>query len=522
MESKAAEWWKTAVVYQVYPRSFQDSNGDGVGDLPGILSRLDHLVELGIDAVWLSPIYTSPMADFGYDVADYTGIHPGFGTLADFDALVAGCKQRGLRLLLDLVPNHTSERHPWFVASRSSRTDPKRRWYHWRDPAPGGGPPNNWMSVFGGSAWELDPATGQYYYHAYLKEQPDLNWDEPEVRAAIRDAMRFWLDRGVDGFRVDVIGHLSKDPLYRDNPPDPAQPGRLLPTYTYDRDEGRAPVEFLRSVLDEYPDRVMIGEVYVPIPRLVRYYGWGCHLPFNFRLIQVPWKADLIRAEIETYEASLPPGAWPNWVLGNHDMPRIATRAGARQAGVAAMLRLTLRGTPTLYQGDEIGTEQVAVPPDRIRDPVERTRGPGHGRDGCRTPMQWSGGSPFAGFSSVEPWLPLAPDWRARNVDAQRGDASSLLALHRRLLALRRAERALSEGPLALLPSPSNVIAYLRSHGATRFACVHTLTAEPAEMPLPANGRIVVSTDRSREGDASGTTLRLAGDDAHVVRLDQA
>lgn len=514
------EWWKRAVVYQVYPRSFQDSGGDGVGDLPGVLSRLDHVQELGADTLWLSPIYTSPMADFGYDVADYTGIHPEFGTLDDFDALVAGCKSRGLRLLLDLVPNHTSDRHPWFVSSRSSKSDPKRRWYHWRDPGPDGGPPNNWMSVFGGSAWELDSATGQYYYHAYLKEQPDLNWDEPGVRAAIREAMRFWLDRGVDGFRVDVIGHLSKDPLYRDNPPDPSNPGRLLPSYTYDRDEGRAPVEFLRSVLDEYDGRVMIGEVYVPIPRLVRYYGWGCHLPFNFRLIQLPWKADVIRAEIAAYEAALPPGAWPNWVLGNHDMPRIATRAGARQAPVAAALLLTLRGVPTIYQGDEIGMEQVPVPPDRIRDPVERTRGPGHGRDGCRTPMQWNGAAPHAGFSTVEPWLPLAGDWRARNVDAQRRDASSPFAVHRRFLALRRAEPALSLGSLELLPSPDHVIAFSRAHGGRRFACVHVLTSQPAEIRLPSPGKIVVSTDPAREGEASGATLRLAGDDAHVVALD--
>ena len=474
--------------------------------------------------MWLSPIYASPMADFGYDVSDYCAIDPTFGTLEDFDRLAAALRARGMRLILDLVPNHTSDRHAWFVASRSSRSDPRRDWYIWRDPARDGGPPNNWQSVFGGSGWELDPGTGQYYYHAYLKEQPDLNWENPEVRTAIRDVMRFWLDRGVDGFRVDVIGHLSKDPLLRDNPPNPAAApdasdyGKLLPVHTFDRDEVCDAVAFLRGVLDEYEDRLMIGEVYVPVHRLVRYYGFGCHLPFNFRLVELPWQADVIRSEIAAYEAALPAGAWPNWVLGNHDVRRIATRAGAAQAAVAATLLLTLRGTPTIYQGDELGIEQVAIPPDRVRDPVERSR-PGRGRDGCRTPMPWDPRAPHAGFSRAEPWLPLSPDWRTRNAEAQRADPDSLASLHRRLIALRRAEPALSDGSLEMLPAGAAVIAFVRAHAGSRFACVHALDSRPAEVAVPSAGTVVAATARMREGERTGGRVRLAGNDALVIRL---
>jgi len=521
------EWWQRAVVYQVYPRSFQDSDGDGVGDLRGIESRLDHLVWLGVDTVWLSPINKSPMVDFGYDVSDYCGVHPEFGTLDDFDRLMAAVKSRGMRLLLDLVPNHTSDQHPWFVESRSSRTNPKRDWYLWRDSKPDGSPPNNWQSVFGGGAWETDPRTGQAYYHAYLKEQPDLNWANPEVRAAMRDAMRFWLDRGVSGFRVDVIGHLSKDTQFRDNPPDPnAKPdasayGKILPIHTYDREESAEIVAYLRSVLDEYDERVMIGEVYVPIPRLVRYYGWGCHLPFNFRLLQLPWKADVIRHEIAMYESLLPPGAWPNWVLGNHDAKRIATRVGAAQAAVAATLLLTLRGTPTIYQGDELGIEQVAIPPDRVRDPVEHTL-PGRGRDGCRTPMPWVPTKPSAGFSTGEPWLPLNADWPARNVETMACDENSILNLHRRLLALRASEPALQGGSLKLLPGSPNVVAFLREQDGRRLACAHSLTHEGARfVPGAMKGRIVFATDRAREGElVTKGEVELRGNDAVVVALE--
>src|SRR6185436_14956605 len=420
MEIDRHSWWQRGVIYQIYPLSFQDSNGNGFGDLPGLLSRLDYLEWLGVDAIWLSPIYPSPMADWGYDVADYCDVDPRFGTLADADALIAAAHARGIRVLLDFVPNHTSERHPWFVESRSSRDSPKRGWYHWRDPAPGGGPPNNWISVFGGSAWTLDDATGQYYLHSFLREQPDLDWRHPEVRDAMHEAMRFWLRRGVDGFRVDVIHHLAKDPEYRDNPTNPdwiagaSNPyRRLLAVHTADRPEVHEVIAGIRAVVDEFPDRMLVGELYLPLERLMVYYGSGgrgLQLPFNFQLIRLPWESRTLGAAIEAYEAMLPTFGWPNWVLGNHDKSRVASRVGPAQARVAAMMLLTLRGTPTLYYGDEIGMRDVPIPAERVRDPFERNvPGLGLGRDPERTPMQWDGGA-GAGFTTGEPWLPVADD----------------------------------------------------------------------------------------------------------------
>jgi alpha-glucosidase len=327
-------WWQHGIVYQIYPRSFQDSNGDGIGDLAGILERLDYLVWLGVTSVWISPFYTSPMADFGYDVMDYEGVDPIFGELADFDRLVAEMHRRDLKLILDSVPNHTSDRHPWFIESRSSRLHPKRNWYVWRDPAPGGGPPSNWLSEFGGSAWTLDAATGQYYYHAFLAEQPDLNWREPEVERALHDVLRFWLERGVDGFRVDAIHMLVEDEELRDNPPNPtwregmSPARRLIRVHTTDHPLTHDLITGMRRVADEFEDRVLIGEAYLPIDRLMLYYGErlrGFHLPFNFHLLSTPWNAQAIAELVRQYEAALPPGAWPNWVLGNHDRPRIAS-----------------------------------------------------------------------------------------------------------------------------------------------------------------------------------------------------
>ena len=376
------KWWERGIIYQVYPRSFMDSDGDGVGDLAGIRSKLDYLQWLGVDAIWISPIYPSPMADFGYDISNYTDIDPIFGDLNDFDALLADAHGRGLKVLLDYVPNHTSNQHPWFLDSRSSRDSAKREWYVWRDPQPDGGPPNNWLSNFGGGAWEWDERTGQYYYHAFLREQPDLNWRNPEVQTAMIDVLRFWLDRGVDGFRVDVMHHLVKDTQFRDNPPNPDwRPGmspyrELLTTYTADLPEVQDIVAKLRSVVEEYDDRMLVGEIYLPVERLMAYYGAsgkGAHLPFNFQLIQLPWNAREIAAAVERYEALLPPDAWPNWVLGNHDKSRVATRVGRAQARVAAMLLLTLRGTPTMYYGDEIGMHDVSIPMSKCETHSRRT-----------------------------------------------------------------------------------------------------------------------------------------------------
>src|SRR5262247_2683297 len=526
----AIAWWKTGVIYQVYPRSFQDSNGDGIGDLGGILRRLSHFVELGVDAVWLSPIFPSPMADFGYDIADYTGIDPVFGTLDDFDKLVASAHDLGLKIILDLVPNHTSDRHPWFQESRSSRHNPRRDWYIWRDPAPDGGPPNNWMSDFGGGAWELDPRTGAYYYHAFLAAQPDLNWRNPEVRRAMHDVMRFWLRRGVDGFRVDVIWHLIKDDEFRNNPVNPDhredQPPHhaVIPLYTADRPEVHDVIAEMRRVVDEFDDRVLIGEIYLPIERLVAYYGrdlTGTHLPFNFTLLLSQWNARAIARLIDEYEAALPPGGWPNWVLGNHDRPRVASRVGPEQARVAAMLLLTLRGTPTIYYGDETGLPQVAIPPDRIRDPFEKNvPGLGVGRDGARTPMQWDSGR-FAGFSTVEPWLPLADDHESENVANQRGDQTSIFNLYRRLLALRRKSPALTLGSYRPLVASGDLLLFIREHPQQRLLVALNLGGEPTSVsshPQAWSGQLLLSSFADRHEAVDGD-IALRANEGVVVEL---
>jgi alpha-glucosidase len=374
-----------------------DSNGDGIGDLPGITARLNYLVDLGVDAIWISPIFASPMADFGYDVSDYCGIYPPFGTLADFDRLTVAAHERGLKVILDFVPNHTSDQHPWFIESRSSRDNPKRDWYIWRDPKPDGSPPSNWVSEFGGPAWTFDETTGQFYYHAYLKEQPDLNWRNPQVRDAMLQVLRFWFERGVDGFRVDAIHHLFEDEELRDNPPnldwrEGMSPARsVIRAYTMDQPEVHDAIAAMRRVADGYEDRVLIGEAYLPFDRLMAYYGvdlTGFHLPFNFHLLGTPWNPTAIAALINAYEAALPPGAWPNWVLGNHDRSRVASRLGREHAPIAAMLLLTLRGTPTVYQGEELGLTDVPIPPERVQDPWEKNvPGLGLGRDPVRTPM---------------------------------------------------------------------------------------------------------------------------------------
>ena len=525
-------WWQTGVIYQIYPRSYMDSNGDGVGDLPGIQSKLDYAQWLGVDAIWISPIFPSPMADFGYDVANYTDIEPLFGTLADFDRLLAGAHSRGLKLMLDLVPNHTSDRHAWFQESRSSRDNPKRDWYIWRDAKPDGGPPTNWLGRFGGSGWEWDAATGQYYYHSFLKEQPDLNYRNPAVVAAMCDVLRFWLDRGVDGFRVDVIYYMMKDDQWRDNPPDP----RFTPgddpyleqdqVYTYNRPEVHALIREFRKVFDAYPERMMVGEIYLPYSDLMKYYGPNmdeCHMPFNFELINLPWDAAALRAKVEAYEAALPPGGWPNWVLGNHDQRRIASRIGRAQARVAQMLLLTLRGTPTCYYGDELGMLDVEIPPEAEQDPFGRNLpGMGLGRDPERTPMQWDA-TDHAGFTSGAPWLPVAADFKEYNVAVERAQPDSTLQLIHRLLQLRRATPALSVGRYETVATTApDVFAYLREAGGERMLIALNLGATEQRLDLSAvgaSGQAAVSTHMDRQDEEALGSLRLRADEGLVLRL---
>jgi alpha-glucosidase len=525
-------WWQSGVIYQVYPRSFQDSDGDGIGDLEGIRQRLDHLVWLGVDALWISPFYPSPMVDFGYDISDYTDVDPRFGDLAAFDRLLADAHHRDLRVILDLVPNHSSDRHPWFEESRRSRDSERRDWYIWRDPAPDGGPPNNWRSEFGGSAWELDEATGQYYYHAFAVEQPDLNWRNREVREAMYDVMRFWLNRGVDGFRVDVMWHLMKDEHFRANTENPeyvtgemSDYRRVLPAFSTDQPEVHGVVAEMRAVLEEYDERLLIGEIYLPVERLVDYYGPngdGAHLPFNFHLITTPWDARQIEIVIDRYEGALPDDAWPNWVLGNHDQPRVASRVGDAQARVAATLLLTLRGTPTLYYGDELGMHDVTIPAERALDVREMTDpGLGFGRDPQRTPMQWDR-SEAAGFTTGSPWLPLPADSAQHSVQAERDEPSSMLSLHRRLLALRRRESALAVGGYRPLAATGTLLAFQRHHRGRRLGVVLNLGSEPQRWPVPEAirpGRVLLRAADRFEGPWR-PEVDIPADEAVIFEID--
>ncbi len=578
-EFAGTQWWQTGVIYQVYPRSFQDTDGDGVGDLKGITARLDYLKALGVNAIWISPIYPSPMADFGYDVADYCGIDPLFGTMADFDALLAAAHERGLRLVLDFVPNHSSEMHPWFTASRSSRNDPKRDWYLWRDAAEPSGTddhrpareryPNNWTSHFGGPGWTWDEATAQFYLHSFLPQQPDLNWRNPELRSAIYEAMRFWLDKGVDGFRMDVLWLLVKDDQFRDNPANREHTSAMhehtktLPLYNADQPGTHKIVAAMRALMDSYrptlpgsdqsagavdpmtlapmavSNRVLIGEIYLPLPELVRYYFGreaqtggtegtspeipelrGANLPFNFHLIQTEWDAAAIAGILQSYELLLPDGAWPNYVLGNHDQPRLASRIGRQQARVAAMLLLTLRGTPTLYNGDELGMEDVPIAPDEVQDPAEkREPGKGRGRDPERSPMMWVD-APNAGFTTPEakPWLPLMADWATRNAKTQSEDPRSLLILYRKLLALRHAEPALQLGAMTSVHAEGTVLRYCRIHAETSIQVLLNLGAGPATVQTK-KGTVMLTTLLDGDGAAVDGEVTVEGGEGLLIVL---
>jgi len=520
----AFAWWQEGVVYQVYPRSFQDTDGDGTGDLPGIISRLDYLVWLGVDAVWLSPVYPSPMTDFGYDVSDYCGVDPLFGTLADMDALIEAAHARGLKIILDYVPNHTSDQHPWFIDSRHGRASATRDWYIWHDGATGGGPPNNWQSHFGGSGWTWDEGSRQYFYHSFLPTQPELNWRNPQVRAAMFDILRFWLARGVDGFRVDVMWLLIKDDQFRDNPPNPhcttgsSSYGRFTPLYTADRPEVQEIVAEMRAVLDEYLDRVLIGELYLPIDRLVAYYGVdgrGAQLPFNFQLVQMlGWDAAAIADIIVRYEAALPPGGWPNWVLGNHDRPRIASRVGTAQARVAALLLLTLRGTPTIYMGDELGMVDTPIPEAEVQDPAElREPGRGLGRDPERTPFPWQPG-PGAGFTNGVPWLRIGAD---TPLSVQRADPLSMVNFCRDLLVLRRRHPALAGGTIDSVAAHGPVLSFRRLGNGDTLVVLANTSSAPAAIDVPT-GEVLLSTHADRIGKTAAATLTLHPNEAIILQ----
>jgi alpha-glucosidase len=561
------EWWRHGVIYHIYPRSFSDSNGDGVGDLPGITARLDYLNDgtpdsLGVDAIWLSPFYPSPMKDFGYDVADFTGVDPLFGTLEDFDALVTQAHARGIRVIVDLVPNHTSDRHPWFTEARASRQSPKRDWYVWADSKHGDQPPNNWMSAFprAGRAWTFDEPTGQWYLHSFLPEQPDLNWWTPEVRVAMDEVMRFWLDRGVDGFRIDVVHRMAKDPQLRDNPlvamgdeEDPSGQTRArrlaemdLELYDEDWPEVHEILRRFRRTLDAYDDRMAVGEVYLlDLRKLARYYGSGrdeLHLAHNFVFLHQPWKPEAFRSVVDEYAELLPADAWPAQFLGNHDHSRVASRYdeggnGLARARVGAMMVLTLRGTPFLYYGEELGMRDGEIPRDRVLD-VD-------GRDPERTPMQWDA-SPGAGFSlppavvgarggegaaegggtpPAEPWLPVASGGERLNVAVERDDPTSMLSLYRRLIWYRKGSPALRWGGYrSLADVPDNLYAFLREAPEERLLVALNFGDTPLRWPdgpgLGDTAEVALSTDPvRRSGSVRLPELVIGPDEGVVLRL---
>jgi len=517
------------VVYQIYPRSFKDSNDDGIGDLPGIISKLDYLAGLGVSAIWLSPVYTSPMIDFGYDVADYTAIDPVFGTMADMDRLIAEAHARDIKVILDLVFNHTSDQHEWFKASRSSRDNPKRDWYIWRDAAEDGELPNNWLSVFGGPAWEFDPHTQQYYMHSFAKQQPDLNWQNPEVRAAAKQVMRFWLERDVDGFRMDAVNWYAKDPLFRNDPPNPEYDPQhdspydgLLHYNSRDHAEIYDCIRVLTDVLEAYDERFMLIEADFDTPLDVdSYFDFYDRIdtrvaaPFNFIDLYLPWNAQSFRSFIDSFQAGLKPGRTPIYTAANHDRSRLATRIGTDATKPAAVLFLTLPGATAMYYGQEIGMEDVSIPDGAVRDKLEKRPGSTErGRDPERTPMQWSA-EHYAGFSTHKPWLPVGPNYQVCNVAAESADPASLLNLYKKLFALRASSNVIKKGdyqPLNLMNS--DLFGFTREYRGDKLAIVinfsHTDT-----IACPVSGNIILSTC-----DQGNTRAELQPLEARIVQIN--
>ena len=522
-------WWRDAVIYQIYPRSFADSNGDGIGDLPGITRHLDYVGELGADAIWLSPFYPSPLADSGYDISDFQAVDPACGTLEDFDELVARAHARGIRVLVDLVMNHTSAAHPWFAESRSSRHNPKRDWYIWASPRPDGSPPNNWLSAFEkcGAAWSYDEATGQCYLHSFTPGQPDLNWRNPEVRAAMRKVWLFWLDRGADGFRVDVAHRLVKDAQLRDNPAGLAQARRhvthpVLRQRHLDQPETHEILGELRQVLDGYDDRMALGEVPISDDRLlVGYFGGdGMQTAFHIAFWEQPWDGAAFRRTVDRLAGLMHPEALPTYALATHDISRAATRFGVTEAGggrlrVAAMMLLTLRGVPCVYYGEEIGMADAPPAAGLIVD-VD-------GRDGGRIPMQWD--DTGRGFTSGTPWLPFGPGQRDVNVASQLGSPGSLLGLYQRLIAYRKGSPPLRRGGYRSLDAPDGTFVYERSVPGERLLIALNFASGPASVTLPdlpRTGRLELSTLMRGTGEpVSLRPLRLAPDEGVIVRLGE-
>ncbi len=500
-------WWRGAVIYQIYPRSFLDTNADGVGDLKGCIEKLEYIASLGVDAIWLSPFFTSPMRDFGYDVADYCDVDPLFGTLAEFDAFIAGAHKRGVKVIIDQVYSHTSDQHAWFAESRSSRDNPRADWYVWADAKPDGAPPNNWQSVFGGGAWEWDARRRQYYFHNFLPSQPDLNLHNPVVQDAILDVARFWLRRGVDGFRLDALTFAMHDPQLRDNPPRQGlarPPGRPyeFQDHRFNQSHKDIPkfIERLRAVTDEYENRFTVAEVVGQRAqaemKLFTHGGRRLNTSYSFDFLYAQKLTPaLVR---ETLSAWPEGGEWPSFAFSNHDAPRAVSRwrgdcDADQYARLLMVLLMALRGNVFVYQGEELGLMQAEIPFDRLQDPEAIANWPATlGRDGARTPMPWRRSAPFAGFSSIEPWLPVAPAHVDRAVDAQEADDASMLNFTRRLAKLRQNSQALRHGAISFIDAPDDIIAFERTFESETMLCVVNVGDESRKWAPTNNQRLKI------------------------------
>lgn len=540
------DWWRGAVIYQIYPRSFQDSNGDGIGDLAGIVDRLDYVASLGVDAIWLSPFFTSPMLDFGYDVADYCDVDPMFGTLADFDRLIARARSLGIRVIIDLVLSHTSDRHPWFVESRSSRDNAYADWYVWADPKPDGTPPTNWLSIFGGSSWEWESGRQQYFLHNFLTTQPDLNLHNPAVQTAVLDVARFWLDRGVSGFRLDTVNFYFHDRDLRDNPPaNPADPvttvprsnpySRQLHLHDKNRPENLAFLERLRALLNAYPDTTSVGELgtdhdVYPMTAAYTEAGKRIHMAYSFELFGTDLSANDIRRIAEGMDRGLETG-WVSWALSNHDVTRVVSRWGHvgdadRFAPLALALVTCLRGTPSIYQGEELGLPEADVPFELLQDPYGKRFWPTYkGRDGCRTPMPWRTDHSGGGFTTGTPWLPLSGDHLARSVETETAAPGSVLNRVRTFLHWRREQRALVKGTMRFVDAPDPVLAFVREDGLDQVLVALNMSGHPATTSVAGLGSIEPLSghgfDGASGGQLDGATLRLGGFGAFFGRIEQ-
>ncbi|WP_105189895.1 alpha-glucosidase family protein [Pseudoalteromonas sp. T1lg48] len=526
------QWWKGAVIYQIYPRSFQDTNGDGIGDLRGIINRLDYINDLGVDAVWISPFFKSPMKDFGYDISDYRDIDPLFGNLADFDELIEEAHKRDIKIIIDQVLSHTSDQHPWFIESRESKDSDLADWYVWADAKEDGTQPNNWLSIFGGPAWQWEPRRGQYYLHNFLTEQPDLNFHNPDVRKAVLDNVEFWLKKGVDGFRLDAINFCYHDAQLRDNPAKPKEKrqGRGFSEdnpyafqYHYYNNTQPENLEFMRDIralLDKYPGTVALGEISSEdsLATMAEYTAGGdkLHMGYSFELLTNDYSSEYIRTTVETLEARMLEG-WPCWAFSNHDVERVASRWSAtgevqpQQVKMLTAMLASLRGSVCMYQGEELGLGEASVAFEDLQDPYGITFWPNFkGRDGCRTPMPWQDGEQ-GGFSSAKPWLPLSPAHLASNVATQQQDQDSMLNAYQEFMHWRRTKSVLLEGDITFIDSNEPILAFQRAHQGETLLCYFNLAAHSAQINLETQPVKEFSELSHHTGSLEGSTLTLPG-----------